>query len=206
MVEWFEWYFYLGLILGGTLGIAGIILVQKYKEWRYPIRTPLLIQRGKSGIVWDLDARGRHIKKKDGYEAIQLNKYNDNIKVPKNIGVTTTSKGKPVYPIYQTVAGQYYGMSVNNPLKMEVIEDTAVRNWSVQEQGRLINKYQEPESTFLKLAPYLVPSMFVVMLIFFMIYYGGKMEIMGNTLAGAAGSLEKAMTAFTNSQTAVVVP
>ena len=230
-----------GAMIGSSIAFAATIFYQQIlvkKMW--PIRTPLAIQRGKTGVVWDLDERGKIVRKKSGYEALRLRKKRQNIRSPKYEELTVGENGKPIYPLYNTISGQFFptkmeGLSKNaqekykkyyddngelivkderlfvpiklmNPPRMEVVEDKSAKNWAIQELERVHKTYTESESMFLKYAPYIMNATFAAMVIFFVIYFGGKIEIAGNALSGAASTLTNAINRFVPSGGAPTPP
>jgi len=197
-----------GAFLGFVIGIGVFLFWDIFQKKMYPISIPTMMQRGKS-IVWDLNERAKVVTDKSGYEILKLKKRKHNIKPPKYDNVTIDSKGKPVYPLFNTTTGQYFPVELGNTPRFDVIEDKSSKNWGVLEQSRVRKTYMERESWFLKYAPYIMNATFAAMVIFFVIYFGGKMELAAGSLAGAADSLSNAVsTAFGNPPAAggAVVP
>ena len=191
---WVWSMFFSGTGMGIVIGLGGTILFGLVQRRRWPVRLPISIQRGEGGsVVWDLDERGKFVQRKDGYSILRMKKRKKNIKPPKFSQVTLDTKGKPVYPLYNTTVGQYLPMKLSNPPKMEVVSDLSAKNWGVLESARIRSTYIERESTFMRIAPYVMNGIFAAMVIFFVIYFGGKMESAAGSLGSAASSLEGAI-------------
>lgn len=195
---------------GAVLGIFGSLLVMilrnVLRDWAWPIRIPLLIQRG-DGFVWDVTERAKVYKTKAGFEALKLMKRNHDIRVPEYRFVTTTDKGKQVYPLFSPIDGQYSKVNIVNnfnKLGLELVEDKASKNWAFDQIRRTAEKYRTEESWLQRNGMFLMTGTFAAMVIFFVIYYGGKLEMVGNSLAGAADSLAVAMTKFATVDAQVV--
>lgn len=205
MILW--WFLIMGLVMGGVL-VFSANMMWKYVilPWRWPIRVPVGIQRGEN-IVWDLDERAYHKTEKDGFESLRLRKRKDFIKPPKYEHVSIDKKGKAVYPVYNTARGQYFPIEfIENAngerrprIDMNIVEDKSAKNWAVQALRKVQAKYAVGESKWLRWAPYFMSATFAAMIIFFVIYFGGKVEIASNALAGASANLASAMEMFTKS-------
>jgi hypothetical protein len=180
------------IFIGGVFGVLILILYRMFIKMLWPVSTPIAVQRGDS-VVWDLDERAKYVKNKEGYEVLKLRKRKHNIKPPKFQHVTITQGGKPVYPLFNTVSGQYFPIKMMNSPRFEVIEDPSAKNWLTLETQRLRRAYSEKESTLMKFMPYIMSGIFAAMIIFFVIYFGGKMEAVGNSLSGASNSLSDAL-------------
>ena len=198
-----EWLIVIGFAVGVSLTVGVVYFYNFYIKRKWPTRIPLAIQRGNS-VVWDLDERARTMKTKTGYEVLRLRKRNTNIKPPKYEQVTMDMRGKSVYPIYNTVSGQYFPVKLMNTPKLEVVEDPSNKNWSILELLRTISTYRDKEGWLVKYAPFVISMAFAVMFIFFIIYFGGKFELMSNSLSNAATSLAQAMEAFKGTAPTVV--
>lgn len=205
------------LILGLFFGIVGTVCTYVFYgviiKFMYPIRAPIAIQRENS-VVWDFDERAKYMKGKSGYEILKLRKRKDRLKPPKFGHVTIQKNGKPAYPLFNSAMGQYFPIKftkANDKINMEVVEDTSAKNWSILERRRIQDTYTEKEGFFAKYAPFIMNVTFAAMVIFFVIYFGGKMEMVSNAMGGAASSLEKALGVFggnvaTPPPTAPIIP
>ena len=198
--------FLFSLLMGGAIGFGIKFFWDKMKKWRFPIAMPTYMQRGNS-IFTDLDERGRKVRSKIGYEVIKMMKRKENIQPPQYEYLMSTSKGKPVYPIFNTASGQYYPVKIMDPPKHAIIDDTGAKNWGMLELKRLRETYREKESFFQKYGAFIMNATFAAMVIFFVIYFGGKMEVVSGSLGNAADKLANAMNAFSgNTGGGTVVP
>lgn len=184
-----------GVAIGAVWGVCGVIVWGFVQKRLWPMEIPVAMQRGKS-VVWDLAERAKHKMTKDGAEVVRLKRRKRNIKPPKFEKLSVNTKGKAVYPIYETTRGQYFPIKLMNPPSFDVIEDKSSKNWGITERNRLWAVYKPKESTFMRLLPYLMNATFAAMVIFFVIYFGGKMEIVANSMSGAASSLTTAVQAM----------
>lgn len=189
------WFVVSGVAIGAVWGVAGMFMWNILTKRMWPMQIPVGMQRGNS-VVWDLDERAKHVTKKDGSEIIRLKRRKRNIKPPKFEKLSTNTKGKAVYPIYETTRGQFFPIRLMDPPRFDVVEDKSSRNWGITERNRLYNVYKPKESTFMRLLPYLMNATFAAMVIFFVIYFGGKMELVANSMSGAASSLTTAVQAM----------
>jgi hypothetical protein len=87
-------------------------------------------------------------------------------------------------------------IKIMEPPRFEVVEDASSKNWAVLEMSRINSKYREKEGFLAKYGMYVMNATFAAMVIFFVIYFGGKMEIAASSVGGAAASLDKAITTF----------
>ena len=188
----YEVFMLLGGIIGIILTILSVLGYKLFIWFFFPIEVPVIIQRGK-GFVWDLKERARFVKDKSGYEALKLMKRRGGIKPPQFEYITTNQHGKPVYPIFNTTLGQYFPIKITNPIGLESVEDKASKNWMITELQRNDRKYAPKEGFFMRYGPFIMSATFAAMVIFFVIYFAGKIEIIANSLSGAAMSLTVAM-------------
>lgn len=189
------WFILSGVAIGGVWGVCGVILWRVLMKRLWPMEIPVAMQRGKS-VVWDLAERAKHVMTKDGSEVVRLKRRKRNIKPPKFDNLSVNTKGKAVYPIYETTRGQFFPVKLMDPPSFKVIEDKSSKNWGITERNRLWSVYRPKESTFMRLLPYLMNATFAAMVIFFVIYFGGKMEIVASSMSGAANSLTTAVQAM----------
>jgi len=185
-------FMFIGAVLGASMTVAMTIFYNIMVKRSWPVEVPVALQRGQS-VVWKLGERAKFIKTKSGHEILRLRKSKQSIKPPKYERVSVNTKGKPVYMLYSTVLGQYFPIKLMNPPKLEVVEDKSSKNWAINELGRLSKVYAPKESALLRFAPYIMNAAFATMIIFFVIYFGGKMELVANSLGGAANSLTNAV-------------
>jgi len=189
------WFVLSGVAIGAVWGIAGAVLWNVLMKRLWPMEIPVAMQRGTS-VVWDLAERAKHVMTSEGAEVVRLKSRKRNIKPPKFDKLSVNTKGKSVYPIYETASGQFFPIKLMNPPRFDVIEDKSSKNWGITERNRLWSVYKPKESTLMRLLPYLMNATFAAMVIFFVIYFGGKMEIVANSMSGAANSLTQAVTAM----------
>lgn len=71
-------------------------------------------------------------------------------------------------------------------------------NWALMKLAENSSRYAPKESKWMMMMKYLAPMSFAVMMIFMIIYFGGKFEIMSSNLAGASNQLAVAMERFAN--------
>ena len=192
VVEW-------SLVFGAVGGIAMTFTLTYawnfYRRWAFPISTPVIMQRG-NGFQWDLTERAKHVKSVEGFESMQLMKRKNKLKPPVFKYVTVDQKGKPVYPLFNTTFGQYHIMDVRNNVALESVEDKGAMNWALQMLSDNFTRYMPKETMGAILIKYVAPIAFAACIIFFVIYFGGKIEIAANTLSSAAASLAGAMDRF----------
>jgi hypothetical protein len=188
-----------GTAMGGTLGACFPIIIRWISNKLWPIQIPVAEQRGDS-VIWTLTERGKRKKSKSGYEVIELKGRKHNIKPPKYSYVTMNKKGDAVYPLYSSSAGEYFPISLKTFPKVEwnVTAETSAKNWGVLEQRRIRETYKDQDSWFSKYGMFLMSAIFAGMVIFFILYFGGKMEVVGNALAGASDRLSSALVVFSN--------
>jgi hypothetical protein len=185
-------FMFIGAILGGSMTVAMTIFYNMIVKRSWPVEVPIAVQRGNS-VVWKLGERAKAVKTKSGHEVLKLRKAKDVIKPPKFGRVSVNTNGKPVYMLFNTARGQYFPIKLMSPPKLEVVEDKSSKNWAINELGRLSKVYAPKESALLRFAPYIMNATFAAMVIFFIIYFGGKMELIANSLGGAANSLTNAV-------------
>ena len=182
-----------GMIMGIAIAVSMSMAWKLYTDKRWAVRVPVAIQRGNS-IVWDLHERARHVTRKDGSEALVLRKRRKTtLKPPKYSRVSVNEKGKPVYPILNTIAGQFFPLKLNSKVSFEAIEDKSSKNWAISEIKRLNDVYRPSESWLAKYGVFIMNATFAAMVIFFTIYFSGKIEISSNALAGGATRMAEAM-------------
>ena len=186
---------YMGTALGASLSICGVMVFFMFRNKRFPVRIPIMVQRGDS-YVEDLDERGRYTKNKQGYEALRLMKSKKNVKPPKFKDLSMDIKGKPIYRMFKTTTGQMFPMKVTKKPSFEVIEDTSAKNWTILELQRTEAKYAPQESFLMKYGVFIMNATFAAMVIFFVIYFGGKIEQVSGSLGGAANALTNAVNAM----------
>ena len=189
------WFVLSGVAIGAVWGIAGAVLWNVLMKRLWPMEIPVAMQRGTS-VVWDLTERAKNVMTSEGAEVVRLKSRKRNIKPPKFDKLSVNTKGKSVYPIYETARGQFFPIKLMDPPSFNVIEDKSSKNWGITERNRLWSVYKPKESTLMRLLPYLMNATFAAMVIFFVIYFGGKMEIVANSMSGAANSLTQAVTAM----------
>lgn len=195
MADLTMWFVLSGVAIGAVWGVCGMLVWRILMKRLWPMEIPIAMQRGRS-VVWDLGERAKHVMNKEGAEIVRLKRRKRNIKPPKFDKLSVNTKGKSVYPIYETARGQFFPIKLMNPPRFDVIEDKSSKNWGITERNRLWSVYKPKESTFMRLLPYLMNATFAAMVIFFVIYFGGKMEIVANSMSGAASSLTQAVTAM----------
>jgi hypothetical protein len=127
---------------------------------------------------------------------MELMKRKNKLKPPVFEYVTVDNQGKPVYPLFNTTFGQYHIMEVKNNVDLESVEDKGAMNWALQMLADNFTRYMPKESMGSILIKYVAPIAFAACIIFFVIYFGGKIEIAANSLSGAANSLAGAMDRF----------
>ena len=163
-----EWLF---LLIGGTFGCSltaiGVMMYRTFVLRAWPIRVPILRQRGDM-VVWKLNQRARKKISKDGFEVLQLRKVKNPIKPPKSSELGVDEKGRPVYPIYVTSTANF-PIKIDNPKKFEVQMDKSARNWAILELRHGREKYAPQISSFMQMLPFLMSGTFAAMVIFFTI-------------------------------------
>lgn len=184
-----------GVFIGGMVIFTLSYVYNMLMKRRWSVVVPILVQRGETGIQWLFD-RARYVKTDVGKEYLRLKKEKKKIKAPKFGYVYTTKKGNPVYPIMKTAVGQYFPMSISTAIKMEVVEDKDSVNWAIDELMENERRYMPKEDFWKTAIMYGAPIAFLVSTIFFWIYFGGKLELMTNSLSGAATQLALAMEKF----------
>ena len=189
-----------GTVIGIMAMFLTVFLYNILMKRRWPVVVPILIQRGTTGIQWMFD-RAKYVKTDAGKEYLRLRKEKKKIKAPKFGYVYTTGKGKAVYPIMKTAVGQYFPMSISTAIKMEVVEDKDSVNWAIDQLVDSERRYMPKEDFWRTAIMYGAPIAFLVSTIFFWIYFGGKLEIMVNSLSGAATQLALAMQKFAGAPT-----
>jgi hypothetical protein len=189
-----------GVGMGTALGVLGYFLWGYFIKWRWPISTPVAIQRG-NGFVWDYEERARLEKTKDGKEYYKLRKNKDKIKPPKYAYVTTTKGGKAVYPLYKTTGGQYFPLRMDTAdIKLRSVLDKSNMNWAIQELAENDQRYQPKEGWMQILLQYVAPISFAIMVIFFIIYFSDSMQKYGSSLSNAGNAMAVAMEKWTAMQ------
>lgn len=192
--------FFVSVSIGAMVSIFGVIMWRMFQNWRWPIKVPIAIQRGKS-IVWDLTERARHITRRDGSEALKLKKRGkDTLKPPKYDSVSVDKKGKAVYPIFNTIAGQYFPIKLTKGVSLDAIEDKSSKNWAIAEVTRLNDVYRPKEGWLAKYGMFIMNATFAAMVIFFVIYFSGKMELSANALASGATRMAEALEKLSAAQ------
>lgn len=185
------------MTLSAVMGAVFVMLVNiMYRMWwvprRWPIHAPVAMQRGKS-IVWDLTERARIHKDRDGYEYMRLRTRKQNLRVPKYSRVTTNEKGKGVYPLFNKSTGHFFPIRMMDDKSFMVEEDPGTKNWMVMELQRSDDLYPRNENKWLKWMPYIMTGGLAGVMVFFVIYYGGKVEVLGNQLAASTLALADAV-------------
>jgi len=186
----------IGFVIGGGLTGSIILLWKMMVQRNFPITVPVAMQRGKS-IVWDFNERGRVRKDKSGYEVLLMkNRKKDTLKPPKYDRLVVDKRGKPVMPVFNTISGQYFPMKLldegKNKRRLDMVEDKSAKNWAINEMIRLNSVYRPQESFLQRYGMYIMTATFAAMIIFFVIYMGGKIEISSNGLAAASQNLASA--------------
>jgi len=191
------WFMFTGLLLGTSVTVCGVIIRKLLIEKMWPITVPLIIQRGKDGFVWDFQ-RAKYVSNSEGVQAIRMQKDPKNpVRPPEFEKLNTNTKGKAVMPLWQGITGQYFNMKVNNKVSIDSIEDKGSRNWGITIRKHLRQKYTDPASWLAKYGIYAMNAIFASMVIFFVIYFGGKMEIAAGGVASASESLTLAVKMMT---------
>jgi hypothetical protein len=178
----------LGLVFGGTIGtiiaVAGLFWWRFWQNLRWPIRIPMIRQRGEN-LLWELEERARYAKNKAGYEVIKLKKDKENIRPPKFNQVHLTAKGKSVMPLFNPARGSYFPVkSVSGPA-LETVQDPSAKNWGILEHQRLNEAYKPNEGFWEKYAIPIVVGSLSMMILFFVIYMSSTFQAMVGTLGGA---------------------
>ena len=201
-----EIYIGMGAGLGFMLTFVVMMLYKVVIQKMYPIRTPMMIQRG-SGIVWDLGERARYHVSKTGRECLRLMKRKDTVKPPKYDFVSTDKKGKDVFPLFTTARGQHFSgkpsykkVGIVNKPRIEIVEDKSAMNWAIQELQRKEDKYRTEESTFLKYMPFIITTILAAAIIFVVIFTMTKFEVISGAFESASSNLANAMEAFKQPQ------
>ena len=163
------------------------------KMWQFHV--PIAMQRG-SSIVWDLTERGKMTRDNDGYEYMKLRNRKKVIPIPIYSKVNITNTGKNVYHMYNPTTDEYTPMEVWKDKGFVVRNNTATKNWMVMELQRTDELYPRNENKWLKWMPYIMTGGLAAIMVFFVIYYGGKVEIIGNSIAGATVQLAEAVSKF----------
>ncbi len=181
------------MMMGGALVGGFIYLWGFWQKFRFPIQIPVMIQRGDKGIVWDLTERGK-ISTSGGIRSIRLKKAKYDIKPPNYKFVSVNKKGKPVYPVFNYGTGKYGTATIK--MKEINVADDLDTNWIMQQLRLNAIRFMPKESWGQLLIKYVAPIAFLASMIFFWIYFGGKLEIMANSLSGAATQIALAMEKF----------
>lgn len=205
VIGWLVFIF--GFILGDTavsstgLGmvVVGAILAgyRFYIEKRWPILVPLVMQRGKA-LVYDLGERAALLgESKSGYRTVKLMKSKDSTPPFAYENLAITAKGKTVMPLFSPTKGQYFAVNLKSP-QMEVVEDTAARNWNILEHRRSREMYKDSVNPFIKYAPYIMFGTIGALFIFTVIYTTERFGMMAGAVSGASQVLADAMKAIAN--------
>jgi hypothetical protein len=185
-----------GILVGVFSSVLIAVLWKVVLPWAWPITVPLMKRRGE-GFVWDLGERAKKIKRKDGFECLKLMKNGEEIREPEYEFLQTTDKGKPVYPIYSPIKGQYSRLRFGNkPPRVEFTEDKASKNWGIDMLRRAEAKYADKQSWFDKYGTFVMSMTLAVVIIFIVIFSWGKFETVSNSLSGAADNLAVAIAKF----------
>lgn len=194
MVELITSLIIAGALMGGVVVFAIMFAYPFYVRWRWPIQVPVIVKRGKDGILWNLNERGRVVKGKDGKREIRLRKSKESMKQPSYKFVTMNNKGKAVYPVTKLGSGMYG--SVNVTIPDVTVADTLDTNWMIQKLAENAKRYAPKQDWKMALLMYGTPIAFLISTIFFWIYFGGKFEMGMNSLSGAATRMAMAMEKF----------
>ena len=195
-----------GGLLGTMIAILGLFIWKFLQDIWWPIRIPVIRQRGEN-VIWILDERGRLAKRKDGYEVIKLKKDKANIKPPKYEQIQLTSKGKSVFPLFNTTGGQYFPIKAINSPSLDVVEDKSAKNWAILEHQRISEAYRPKEGFWQTYGMMVMSATFAAMVIFFVIYFSSTIQTASGNLAGASNQLAAAIEkAFGTATTTTPAP
>lgn len=192
------WYLLTGMMLGSVTTISIFVIYKLLIGKMFPIEMPTLMQRGK-GFVWDLAERARLVTRKDGTTALKLKKRRKKtIKPPKFEYLSSNLKGKPVFPIFYSAFDEIKPIKIIDTTTLETAADPGSRNWIIQELQRAESKYRSQEGWFAKYGTYILNATLASLIVFIIIYFGGKFEIMSSNLSGAAAKIAEAMEKFSS--------
>lgn len=93
-------------------------------------------------------------------------------------------------------AEMYSPLKMINKIQLESVEDKGAMNWAIQQLAENEARYMPSEGWMSILVKYVAPISFAIMVIFWTIFMGMKMEITANSLNGAATQLALAMERF----------
>jgi len=184
------------ITLGVFIGIFGFIILKML--WNiimgsmWPISVSVGMQRGNS-IVWDIGERARLVKSKDGYQCLRLKKRKQSIKPPQYKYLTINDKGRPYLALYNTTLGQYWPIQMPKPPNLDIVEDASAKNWGIQELKRLNDVYKPKDSWWNKYGTFIMSAILAATIIFAVMFFALKMEVISGNFNGAAKQLSDAM-------------
>ena len=102
--------------------------------------------------------------------------------------------------------GRTIPVKLMKPPELKVVQDTSAINWGVLEHRRLRDKYKRDEGWWNKYGQYVMNMLMMAVLVFFILYWGGKMEMVSNSMVSAADRITLGLSYLTGNAPPIIHP